>query len=294
MNYARRVTGFAFTSPSYLLALSAKWRFAATANSGDSMNQNEEYGVRASQLSQEQIDLALLFMSDFHVNGRSLYRIQGGRPFWVRYEADGRLQERSYFSALSWRALMLFALEDCREFKAIEMGEPGRLSQLFSEAAMQRLEENAKACGDVVPVLKLIDPKGPSTVIIARSRCKGHAVDALHTLDNGRPVFQPVWVSDLLRLDAKIGMRLALDETFAPTMPIGSYIEAAALTGRIVEEDELSILPLTGNVPRLRSPEPSPTVQRIFDHQCRKYPELEKLRGRTIYEDYGFEYPNRA
>ncbi len=252
------------------------------------MYRHDETGKQTAQLSQTQIDLALLFMSDLHVNGRSLYRIQGGRPFWVRYEADGRVQERSYFSALSWRALMLFALEDCREFKVIEMGEPGRLSQLFSEAAMQRLEENAQARRDVVPVLKLVDPKGPATVIIARSRCMGHAVDALHALDNGRPVFQPVWVSDLLRLDAKISMRLARDETFAPIMPISAYLEAAAMTGRIVDEVELSILPLTGNVPRLRSPEPAPTVQRIFDHQCRKYPELEQLRGRTIYEDYGF------
>ncbi|MGY5808450.1 DUF2958 domain-containing protein [Rhizobium sp. LEGMi198b] len=251
------------------------------------MHRYSENETQTSQLSQTQIDLALLFMSDPHVNGRSLYRIQGGRPFWVCYEADGRIQERSYFSALSWRALMLFALEDCREFKVLEMDEPGRMTELFPEAVMRQLEENAKARCDTVPVLKLIDPKGSATVIVTRSRCNGHAVDILHNLDNGRPVFQAVWISDLLRLDAKIGMKLIRDESFAPIMPIGAYIEAAALTGRIAGEDEISVLPLIGRVPRLRLPESAATVQRIFDHQCRKYPALEQLRARTIYEDYG-------
>lgn len=245
-------------------------------------------GEQSSSLSQVQIDLALLFMGNLHVDGRSLYRINTSkRPFWVRYEADGRIQERNYLSALSWRALMLFALEDCREFKVHEMDEPGRLAELFPEAVMQQLGENAKARSNIVPVLKLVDPKGSATVIITRSRCQGHAIDALHNLDDGKPVFQAVWVSDLMRLDAKIGLKLVRDETFVPAMPISAYIEAAALTGRITDEDEISILPLTGNVPRLRLPEPAPTVQRIFDHQCRKYPELEQLRGRTIYEDYG-------
>ncbi|ANM18234.1 hypothetical protein AMK06_CH03360 [Rhizobium sp. N541] len=252
------------------------------------MHRYSEDETQTSQLSQTQIDLALLFMSDLHVNGRSLYRIQGGRPFWVRYEADGRIQERSYFSALSWRALMLFALEDCREFKVLEMDEPGRLAELFPEAIMRQLEENAKARRNFAPVLKLVDPKGSATVIVTRNRCNGHAVDILHNLNNGRPVFQAVWVSDLLRLDAKIGMRLVRDESFAPIMPIGAYIETAALLGQIAGEDEISILPLTGNVPRLRLPEPAATVQRIFDHQCRRYRALEQLRGRTIYEDYGF------
>lgn len=239
-------------------------------------------------LSQTQIDLALLFMNDLRVGGRSIYRINTSkRPFWVQYEADGRVQERKYLSALSWRALMLFAMEECREFKVLEMDEPGRLAAMFSKSIMRRLGENAKAHRNVVPAMKLIDPSGSATVVITRSRCQGHAVDALHNLDDGKPVFQPVWVSDLMRLDAKIGLKLVRDATFAPVMPISVYIEAAALTGRIVEEDEMSILPLTGNVPRLRFPEPAPTVQRIFDHQCREHPGLEHLRGRTIYEDYG-------
>ncbi len=253
------------------------------------MHRYSEDETQTSQLSQTQIDLALLFMSDLHVNGRSLYRIQGGRSFWVRYEADGCIQERSYFSALSWRALMLFALEDCREFNVLEMDEPGRLAELFPEAVVRQLKENAKARRNIVPVLKLVGAEGPATIIVSRSRCMGHAVDVLHDLDNGRPVFQSVWVSDLLRLNAKIGMRLVRDESFAPAMPISAHIEAAALTGRIAGEDEISVLPLTGNVPRLQLPEPTATVQRIFDHQCRKHPALEQLRGRTIYEDYAFE-----
>ncbi|ARO31285.1 hypothetical protein NXC14_CH03381 [Rhizobium sp. NXC14] len=239
-------------------------------------------------LSAAAMDLAFLFMNDLHVGGRSIYRINTSkRPFWVRYEADGRRQERRFRSALSWRALMLFALEDCREFKVLEMDEPGRLARMFPEDIIQKLDDSAEVRRDVVPVVKLIDPNGPGKVIITRSRCRGHAVDTLHNLNDGKPVFQPVWISDLLRLDAKIGLRLVRDESFAPTLPISSYLEAAALTGRIADERELNILPLTGNVPRLRLPEPAPTVLRIFDWQCRQQPELEQLRGRTIYEDYG-------
>ncbi len=253
------------------------------------MHRHDETSAQTSRLSQTKIDLALLFMGDLRVNGRSIYRInKSRRPFWVRYEADGRVQERKYLSALSWRALMLFALEDCLEFKVLEMDEPGLLAEMFPTHIMRRLDDNAKTRSNIVPVLKLIDPSGSAKVVITRSRCQGHAVDVLHNLDNGKPVFQPVWVSDLMRLDAKIGLKLVRDETFAAAMPISTYIEAASLTGRIVEEDEMSILPLTGNVPRLRSPEPAPTMQRIFDHQCREHPELEQLRGRTIYEDYSF------
>lgn len=253
------------------------------------MHRYDETREQISRLSQTQKDLALLFMSDLCVGGRSIYRMnKSKRPFWVRYEADGRVQERKYLSALSWRALMLFALEDCQEFKVHEMDEPGRLGHMLPESIVRRLGKNAKVHGDIVPALRLIDPSSSATVVITRSRCEGHAVDALHNLDDGKPVFQPAWVSDLLRLDAKIGLKLVRDETFAPARPISAYIEAAALTGRIVEEDEMSILPLTGNVPRLRLPEPAPTVQRIFDHQCREHPELEQLRGRTIYEDYEF------
>ncbi len=256
--------------------------------------QQNRHQEQSSSLSQTQIDLALLFLSDLRVSGRSIYRINSSkRPFWVRYEADGLVQERSYLSALSWRALMLFALEDCREFKVLEMDKQGRLAEMFPENIMRRLDENAKAHGNIVPALRLIDPSGSTTVIITRSRCHCHAVDVLHDLDDGKPVFQPVWISDLMRLDAKIGLKLVRDETFAPVMPISAYIEAAALTGRIVDEDEIGILPLTGNVPRLRLPDPAPTVQRIFDHQCREHPELERLRGRTIYEDYEFMNTDR-
>ncbi|MDK4711588.1 DUF2958 domain-containing protein [Rhizobium sp. CNPSo 4039] len=285
-----RCFGFALTvsvsSPFCSMALC--W----PAYSGGSMHRHDETSAQTSRLSQTQIDLALLFMSDLRVGGRSIYRINTNkRPFWVRYKADGLVQERSYLSALSWRALMLFALEDCQEFKVYEMDEPGRLGQLFPENITRRLDDNAKAYGDIVPVLKLIDPSGSATVIVTRSRCAGHAVDALHNLDDGKPVFQPVWVSDLMRLDTKIGMKLVRDQAFAAAMPISAYIEAAALTGRIVDEDEIRILPLSGNVPRLRLPEPAPTVQRIFDHQCREHPELEQLRSRTIYEDYNFIQP---
>ena len=70
-------------------------------------------------------------------------------------------------------------------------------------------------------------------------------------------------------------------------MPISAYLEAAAMTGRLVEEPELAELPLTGHVPRLAPPPSSKAVASVFDQACRENPALENLRGRTIYEDYG-------
>jgi hypothetical protein len=105
-------------------------------------------------------------------------------------------------------------------------------------------------------------------------------------LTDGGPVFQAIWISDLMRLNSKIGMKFIRDEAFAPSLPIRAYLEAAARLGKIVEEPALLTLPLTGSVVRLKQPETIPIVQRIFDQQCRENPELEAYRGRTVYDDY--------
>lgn len=68
-----------------------------------------------------------------------------------------------------------------------------------------------------------------------------------------------------------------------------AYLEAAALTGRVVEEPELSDLPLTGNVPRPVTSPSSKAVCSIFERARRENLVLEKLRKRTIYDDYSFQ-----
>jgi len=241
------------------------------------------------ELSPETQDLALLFLTDLHIGNISIHQLRTKRPFRVRYELDGHIRDQAFLSSLSWRAVMLFALEDGKVLTVHEMGETGRLAETFPMHIMTRLAENARNGGNVVPALRLVDPESGASAIITRSRGKGHAVDALHDL-GGPPVFQPLWISDLLRLDALIGMKLVKDGAFAPTMPISAYLEAAAMTERIVAEPELATMQLTGIVPRLPQPRPLPAVLAMFDERCRTFPALARLRERTIYDEYGHRH----
>jgi len=235
-------------------------------------------------------DLALLFTTDLYVGTAPIHLLKTKRskPFWMRYEIDGWVQDRTYLTPFSWRALMLYALWDCKTATVHEMDERGRLHELFPTEIRVRLNWNANAQSDVLPVARFHDPNGSAELILTRSRCLGHAVDVLHNLTDAGPVFQPIWVADLLRLKPLIGLNLVRDDTFSPTMPISAYLEAAAMTGRVVNGTELSKLSLTGIVPRLASPMPTRTTQRIFEDQCRKNPALSVLAGRLIYEDYAF------
>lgn len=246
-------------------------------------------GKDDSEISPEARDLALLFLTDLHIGGASIHKLRSKRPFRVRYELGGHVRDQAFLSSLSWRAVMLFALEDGKNLIVHEMGETGRLAAIFPMPVMVKLTENAGNGGDMVPVLRLVDPESGASVIITRTRGRGHAVDALHDL-GGSPVFQPVWISDLLRLDALIGMKLVMDEDFAPTMPISTYLEVAAMTGRIVPEREMAAMPLTGVVSRLPQPSPLPAVQAMFEERCSRFPVLVKLRGHTIYDEYGFNF----
>ncbi|MBP2508530.1 hypothetical protein J2855_002165 [Agrobacterium tumefaciens] len=240
-------------------------------------------------VEQAQIDLAMLFMTDLHVGSERLYKIKcKGTPLNLRYKIDGEMHQRSYLSALSWRAILLFALTEGKDVTVHEMDEPGRYRQMLPKTLLRRLQWHARPNANFPPLARLCDPNGSSVILLTRSRLCGHAVDALHNLTDGGPVFQPLWISDIMALRPMLGVELIRDEAFAPTMPISAYLEAAAMTGRVFNEAELSGLPLTGTIPRLATPPSSKAVQSIFNQQCLENSALEKLRDRTIYEDYGF------
>lgn len=76
--------------------------------------------------------------------------------------------------------------------------------------------------------------------------------------------------------------RAVRDEAFIATMTINAYLEAAAMTGHIVDEPELAGLLLTDAVPRLAIPPLSKAVFSVFDQACHENPASEKLRHRTI------------
>ena len=240
-------------------------------------------------LSPEVRDLALLFLTDLHIGGKSIHKLRAKRPFRVRYEIDGHVRDQAFLSSLSWRAVMLFALEEGKCLTVHEMDETGRLAKTFPAHIMARLAENARNGGDVIPTLRLVDPERGALAVVARSRGRGHAVDVLHNL-GGSPIFQPLWISDLLRLDTLIGIKLVRDDVFTPTMPISAYLEAAAMTGKIVAEPELAVMQLTGLVSQLPQPRPLPVVQAMFEERCRTFPALAKFRERTIYDEYGLRH----
>lgn len=239
--------------------------------------------------TQAQIDLAMLFMADLHVGAERLYKIKRkGTSLNLRYEIDGEMHQRSYLSALSWRAILLFALTEGKNVAVHEMDQPGRYRRVFPKTLLHRLQWHARPNANFPPVARLYDPDGNSVMLLTRSRLGWHAVDALHNLTDGGPVFQPLWISDIMALRPMLGIELIRDETFSPAMPISAYLEAAAIAGQIVDEPELCSLPLTGSVPLLAAPPSSKAVRSVFDQACLENLALEKLRDRTIYEDYGF------
>ncbi len=234
-------------------------------------------------------DLAMLFMTDLHVGAFPFYKQPTKRSSMdLTYAIDGAIHRSSYLPPLSWRAIMLFALNDGKTVTVHEIDRPGRYRQLFPRTLMRRLYWHARPKADCPPVARLYDPNGQAAMLLTRNRFCGHAVDALHNLTDGKPVFQPLWVSDIMALRPMLGIDLVRDETYTATLPISSYIKAAAKTGRVVDAPELSELDLSGVVPLLPSPQPTRVISRIFDRQCREHPKMEQVRGRTIYDDYSF------
>lgn len=255
------------------------------AHKNDHQGENDNGGIP----TQTQIDLALLFATDLHIGSKWLYKVKRrGTALNLRYDIDGVFHQRSYLSALSWRAIMLFALSDSKTVSVHEMDQPGRYRQLFPKTLLRRLQWHAKPSANFPPVTRLYDPRGSAVMLLTRSRLCGHAVDALHNLTDGGPVFQPLWISDIIALRPMLGIELVRDETFAPTMPISAYIEAAAMSGRIVDEPETCSLSITHITPLPNAPPALRAVDSVFDAACREDPSMTKLRGRTIYEDYSF------
>lgn len=118
--------------------------------------------------------------------------------------------DRAYRSAALWRVKVKFALKNDEPFEALEMDEWGRLKSLLPKSVTTRLEWNAQTQCDPFPAGRLFDPASDKEMLLFRSRLKGHAVDALHNFTDAGPVFQPIWVADILRLNPLLGIKLLL------------------------------------------------------------------------------------
>jgi hypothetical protein len=257
----------------------------------DEQRQNGDHSSdhNSKRIQQARIDLALLFRTDLHVGAKRLYEIKRkGTTLNLQFDVDGDMRWRSYNSALSWRITMLLALTENRTVTIHEMDRPGRYRQMFPNTLLRRLHWHARPNADFPPVARFYDPNGKAVLLVTRSRFCGHAVDVLHNLTDGGPVFQPLWISDIMALRPMLGIGLVRDETFMATMPISTYLEAAGTHGRIMEEPELSNMSLTGKVTPLAVPPPSSAVADIFEQECRRNPALAAYRSRSVYADYAF------
>lgn len=255
----------------------------------DEQRQNGDHSSNhnSKRIEQARLDLALLFMTDLHVGSKRLYEMKRkGTVLNLQFDVDGYMRWRTYNSALSWRITMLLALTDNRTVTIHEMDMPGRYRQMFPRTLLRRLQWYARPNADFPPVARFYDPHGKTVLLMTRSRFCGHAVDALHNLTDDGPVFQPLWISDVMALRPMLGIGLVRDDTFSASMPISAYLEAAGTCGRIVEEPELSSMSLTGTVTPLAVPPSSRSVAAIFQQECHHNPELAKLRERSIYNDY--------
>jgi hypothetical protein len=144
------------------------------------------------------------------------------RPMWMRFEENGIVQNRMYRTTSLWRVRVTFALKEGRSIHALEMDEWGRLKAMFPKEVCARLTWNAAHDGEVKPVARLFDPNSNAEMLLFRRRCQGHAVDVLHNLTDGGSVFQPLWISDIMRLHPLLGIKLVRDEAFNPTMPVSA------------------------------------------------------------------------
>ncbi|PZU19393.1 MAG: hypothetical protein DI589_21410 [Shinella sp.] len=234
----------------------------------------------------EKLDLTLLFAHELFIGGVPLHHLRGRKtPFWIKYEIDGVVKHHKFASVLSWRATMLFAFQAGQTIHMREMDEEGRLNRVFPAETLKRLNANALAGENPVPVLKLIDPNGPTKILITRTRLRGHAVDALHNISDGGPVFQSLWIADLLRLRSKIGIDLIPDADFSLQMPINTYRAISTKTGKIPDEAELSGADVDGNIPLLSSPPAAPSTRKVIDWYDAQKTDIEPQRKRVVYED---------
>lgn len=257
----------------------------------DEQRQNSEHGSdhNFKRIEQARIDLALLFTTDLHVGSKRPHEMKRkGTTLNLQFDVDGDMRWRSYNSALSWRITMLLALTENRTVTIHEMDQPGRYRRMFPATLLRRLQWHARPKADFPPVARFYDPHGKTVLLVTRSRFCGHAVDTLHNLTDGGPVFQPLWISDIMALRPMLGIGLIRDSAFTATMPISAYLEAAGAQGRIVEEPELSRLSLTGTVTPLALPPSSRSVAAIFQQECQHNPALAACRSRSVYSDYAF------
>jgi Protein of unknown function (DUF2958) len=201
--------------------------------SGGQDDDGDETKAAASVLDS---DLAALATSRLIIGTTPLSDIKpaNARPMWMRFEEDDIVQNRMYRTTSLWRVRVTFALKEGRSIHALEMDEWGRLKTMFPTEVCARLAWNAAHDGQVKPVARLVDPDGHAEMLLFRSRCHGHAVDVLHNLTDGGPVFQPLWISDIMRLNPLLGIKLVRDEAFNPTMPVGAYREEIAMLGKFL------------------------------------------------------------
>lgn len=161
---------------------------------------------------------------------------------------DGKPLRRRYHSPKYWAAVFHFAAAEGCEVIVRDIDLPGRFMRLFPPSLLGQIRWFENYHGDCPPVARLFDPNGTAEILLLRSLADGLAMDVVHNLQPGGYTRETVWLADIMALRPMLGIDLVRDVTFAPTLPISVYLEAAASTGRLAEEPELFTLPLTGIV----------------------------------------------
>jgi hypothetical protein len=174
-------------------------------------------------------EIAAVKGSEFIVGRTPITKIPSkpGWPTWVRFRHDGRLFNRTFQSTSYWRMKVRRALSQGEQFELLEIDEWGRLGELFPKSVTSRLAWNAQQKCDPLPVARLFNPATDKEMLLFRSRLRGHAVDALHNFTEGRCIFQPVWIADIMRLNPLLGIKLIRDMHFEPTMRLSEHAPAA-------------------------------------------------------------------
>ena len=108
---------------------------------------------------------------------------------------------------------------------------------LLTKDNRKRLIANGQNRGDHVPIVKLFNPVGAATWLLAELDSDGDTLFGLADLGFGCPELGSVSLSEIASLTLPFGLSIERDLHFEARFPLTVYADAARILGRIIEDE---------------------------------------------------------
>ena len=108
---------------------------------------------------------------------------------------------------------------------------------LLTKDHRKRLIANGQNRGDHVPIVKLFNPVGAATWLLAELDSDGDTLFGLADLGFGCPELGSVSLSEIASLTLPFGLSIERDLHFEARFTLTVYADAARLVGRITEDE---------------------------------------------------------